>query len=226
LRRSAVVLARVLAFIEFADLISGAKASAIEIVQKLTDRYAFQKYPKGFDEINLSKGIEFAEGIAVDVPISKFTIYDTVLVVDTRTHTNASRAIIEDILAWGAKDLGLKYVSGSIKRFAFVNSVTFFTDIQILDVNPAVKNLASKCSAELSKIWQEPVKYEPFSVRVGHDPTARKNGIASFTIEHRAETRFSENKYFSEAPLPTDMHWSLLEDFEKEMFISAKGGNA
>jgi hypothetical protein len=44
----------------------------------------------------------------------------------------------------------------------------------------------------------------------------RKYGIASFSITRRAEARFSENKYFSEAPLPTDLHLKLLEQFEAE----------
>jgi hypothetical protein len=43
---------------------------------------------------------------------------------------------------------------------------------------------------------------------------SRKYGIASFLITHRAEARFSENKYFSEAPLPTDMHIAFLEEYE------------
>jgi hypothetical protein len=46
---------------------------------------------------------------------------------------------------------------------------------------------------------------------------ARKYGIAPFSITRRAESRFSENKYFSEAPLPTDIHISLLEEFEAEV---------
>ncbi len=94
-----------------------------------------------------------------------------------------------------------------------------------MDVNPAVEELAKKCSTALTGIWQEPVTYHPFTVRVGHDPSARKNPIAPFMIEHRLETKFSENKYFSEAPLPTDMHWSFLEDYERDMLKGDNGGN-
>jgi hypothetical protein len=40
--------------------------------------------------------------------------------------------------------------------------------------------------------------------------------IAAFTIQRRGQTPFEENKYFSEAPLPTDIHINLLEQFEAD----------
>jgi hypothetical protein len=86
-----------------------------------------------------------------------------------------------------------------------------------LGVSPALAKLAAKTSTALTDIWQEPVQYETTNLAVGHDPMARKYGIAPFSITHRAESRFSENKYFSEAPLPTDTHISLLEEFEAEI---------
>lgn len=221
LRHSAVLLARVLAFIEYADLVSGIKTSGPDIMRKLVARYKFEKYPQTLEEMDLGKGIEFQAGQSVNHgPILKFVVWDTLLVLETRTNTSTSKSIIEEILEWSAQECGINYSAGAIKRFAFISDVTFFTDVPILNVSPAVNALASRCSTELSKIWQESVKYEPFTVRVGHDPTARKYGIAPFSIEHRGETRFSENKYFSEAPLPTDKHWELLEQFEKDM----KGG--
>jgi hypothetical protein len=79
-----------------------------------------------------------------------------------------------------------------------------------------------KTSNALSDIWHEPVRYEPVNLIVGHDPMARKYGIAPFSITRRAEARFSENKYFSEAPLPTDTHLKILEEFERDVDSSLK----
>jgi hypothetical protein len=217
LRKSAVILARVLAFIEYADLVSGARAPVGQLVQKLAERYGFAKYPKTVEELDLSKGIEFLEGASGDYPIQKLVIWDTLIVLETRITTAISKTIVEEMLSWAAKEFGLNYPSTPIKRFAFISDVTFYSKAPILDVNPAVRQLAAKCSLALSGIWDEPVLYEPFTVRVGHDPSARKNPIAPFVIEHRLETKFSENKYFSEAPLPTETHWELLEEFEKNM---------
>lgn len=225
LRQSAIILARVLGFIEIVDLLSGSKTSAPELINRVAQRYGFVKFPKTVEEMDSSKGIEFVGGAAGDVPIRKFVIWDSLLTLETRDSTDVSKAILEEILLWGSEELGLNYRPGAIKRFAYISDVTFFSDAPILDVNPAVASLAARTSEELSRIWQEPVRYVPFTVKVGHDPTERKYPIAPFLIEHRADTRFSENKYFSEAPLSTDMHWKLLEEFEQNMLLARKAGN-
>ena len=225
MRQSSVILARVLGFIEIADLLAGSKTSAPEFIKQLVERYGFVKFPKTIEELDSSTGIEFVGGAIGDVPIMKFVIWDTLLILETRLNTDVSKKALEDLLAWGAQDLGLNYKPGAVKRFGYISDVSFFSDAPILDVNPAVKSLANACSEELSRIWMEPVKYEPFTVRVGHDPASRKYPIAPFMIEHRAESRFSENKYFSEAPLPTDMHLRLLEEFELNMQLTRKAGN-
>ena len=224
MRQSAVVLARVLGFIEIADLISGGKMSVTELVRKLSERYSFEKFPRTFEEIDLGKGIEFIEGASGSGPIRKFIIYDTLLVLETRISTAVSKSLLEEMLLWGAKELGLNYKPNSIKRYGYISDVTFYSEAPLLDLPPAVSKIAARASKELSDIWEEPIKYEPIGFSVGHDPSDRKYGIAPFTISHRSETRFSENKYFSEAPLPTDTHWEMLEQYEKDVLSVRKGG--
>lgn len=222
MRQSAVILARVLGFIELGDLISGSKMSVSELVRKLAEQYSFEKIPTSFEQLDPGKGIHFFEGVSGSIPIKEFIIYDTLLVLETRISTEASKYILEEILLWGAKDLGLNYKANSINRFGYISDVTFFSDAPLLDVPPAIAKIAARATRELTEIWKEPVKYEPLNYSVGHDPTTRKYGIAPFTIIHRAESRFSENKYFSEAPLPTDIHWEMLEEYEKDILASKK----
>jgi len=53
--------------------------------------------------------------------------------------------------------------------------------------------------------------------------TIRKEPIAGFTIQRRVDTPFGENKYFSEAPLPTEIHLDLLQQFESDAERVFKG---
>jgi hypothetical protein len=217
LRESAVTLARVIRFVEIADLLSGARISLSELIQRTAERYAFEKFPKSFEESDLKdKGIEFFEGNSEFGPIQKFGIFNTGLVLDTRLDTGISQHILSDITMWGEKDLGINNVPQSM-QFAYVSDVTFYSEVPLLRTHPAVSALADKVSELISQIWGEPIFYSPVAMAIGHDPLTRKNQIAQFRIERRSEAKFSENKYFSEAPLPTVIHWQLLEEYEKNI---------
>ena len=171
-----------------------------------------------FDE---AKGIEFLEGKSGNKVIQKFVIWNTLLVLETRSSTADSKKILEEMLVWGTEKFALNYKPGMIKRFAYVSDLTFHSDAPLLNVGSPVTKLAGRASEAVSEVWQEPIQYEPMILHIGHDPLTRKYGIANFTIQRRAESRFSENKYFSEAPLPTDVHLKLLEQYEKDILAAA-----
>jgi hypothetical protein len=217
LQLSAVILARAIGYIETFDLSPRGKIFFPELVREIVRRFDFQKFPKTLEEFDESKGVEFLEGKIGKRTIQKLGIWNTILVLETRSSTEDSREILEEILLWGAEKFGLNYRPGMIKRFAYVSDLSFYSDAPILSVSPALTKLAEKTSRLLSELWQEPVSYESVNLTIGHDPMARKYGIAPFSITRRAEAKFSENKYFSEAPLPTETHISLLEEFESEI---------
>jgi hypothetical protein len=215
LQVSAIALARVLAFIETADLDPKGRVFSPDFVEEVVKRYRFQKFPKAFEEFDEVKGVVFEDGKIGGKVIQKFTIFNTVLVIETRSNTSEAKQILEEMLLWGAAKFGIDYSAGAIKRFAYVSDITFYTDVPLLTAacRPLV-DLATKTSAALAEIWQEPIEYRPTNLAIGHDPLARKYGIAPFSITFRAETRFSDNKYFSEAPLPTETHIAFIEEFE------------
>jgi hypothetical protein len=214
---SAVILARVLGYIEIFDLSPRGRIFLPEVVPEIVKRYNFQKFPKTAEEFDEAKGIEFHDGKIRDKVIQKFVIWNTLLVVETRSNTSDSKQILEDMLVWGAETLGLNYRKGMIKRFAYVSDLTFHSEAPLLNASVALTALAEKTTKAVSEIWQESIRYDPMIITIGHDPLTRKYGIANFTIQRRAEARFSEGKYFSEAPLPTDDHLKLLERYETDI---------
>jgi hypothetical protein len=222
LQLSAVLLARVLGYIEISDLVPRGTAYLPEVVTGIVKRYNFQKYPKTLEEMDESKGVEFLEGKIGNKVIQKCVIWSNLLVVETRSSTEDSKQILEEMLLWATKEFALNYKPGMIRRFAYVSDLTFYSEVPLLSVSPALTRLATATSEAVTEIWQEPIQYEPISIFVGHDPLSRKYAIASFTIQRRAETRFSENKYFSEAPLPTDLHLRFLEQYERDSVPAVK----
>ena len=212
---AAIILARVLAFIETSDLDQKGKVFNPEFVEEVVKRYKFQKFPKKSEDWDEVKGVVFEDGKIGNKVIQKFTIFNTVLVLETRSDTSDSKQLLEEMLTWGAAKFGLNYNQGDLKRFAYVSDVTFYSDVPILGAaSRPIQELAEKTSAAIADIWQEPIEYQPAHLAVAFDPLTRKNPIAPFMITRRAEHKFSDNKYFSEAPLPTRTHITLLEEFE------------
>ena len=58
---SAIILARVLGFIETADLDARGKVFNPDFVQEVVKRYKFQKFPKTIEEFNEANGVVFEE---------------------------------------------------------------------------------------------------------------------------------------------------------------------
>lgn len=214
LRLSAVVLARVLGFIEPYDLAPKGGIDFAELVREVAKQYHFQKSPHTIEEHDLSKGVEFLLGRSGKRAITKFVIWQNILVLETRSSTDDSKLLLEEFLLWGKSKFGLTYEPGMIKKYGYISDLTFYSEAPVLSVSPLLDRIAQRTSEALTAIWQEPVQFEPLELKVGHDPLSRKWGIAPFQIARRAQSPFSANKYFSEAPLPTDLHISLLEEYE------------
>jgi hypothetical protein len=221
---SSIILARTLCRIETFDLNPKGRVFYPELVEALVQRYKFQKFPKTLEEFNEQKGVEFYEGKFGNKVIQKFTIYNTLLVIETRSSTDDSKQILEEMLSWAAAKFDLNYKPEMIEHFGYVSGVTFYSDAPILGGSTALKKIAKATGDAVSEIWHERFDYETINIVIGHDPLVRKYGIASFTLTRRAEAKFLENKYYSEAPLPTDLHLKLLEQYEQDV-LSPMGAN-
>jgi hypothetical protein len=212
---AAVVLARTLGYVEVYDLSPRGRVFVPDVVKGIVERYNFQRFPAKPEELDLAKGLVFEEGRIANKVIQKLSIFDTLIALETRSNTDESKQIIEEMLTWAATKFKISYAPGSIKRHAYVSGVSFYSDVPaLLNVGSPLDILAAKTSTALSDIWQEPMDYQTVGIAVGHDILSRKNAIAQFTLTRRSEARFSENKYYSEAPLPTDLHIALLGEFE------------
>lgn len=56
--------------------------------------------------------------------------------------------------------------------------------------------------------------YEVTGVSLGFDSFLTKNALAGFRVERMADVRFSENRYYASANLPTKEHVEFLNEFE------------
>lgn len=211
-----VLLARVLAFFETASVTPRGGVFFPDMASALIAKYDFQKVPKTFEEWNDPNGAQFIYGKAGEIIIDKLIFWQNGITCETRAGTDESQKIILEILEWGKGKFGINYKDDTVKQWGYVSDVLFHSSEPLLSTKP-LENLAAKVTEEMTKILKEPLQYRPIGFLVGHDPLVRRYARASFTIQRRAETPFSENIYFSEAPLPTQTHFALLEQFEGQV---------
>lgn len=225
MRLGAITKARALTIIELDELNLGGKIRFLDCVTPLVERYNFAVFPQKPEDFDFeNKGVRFESGKAGDLFIDSLTIYSGALYVDTLSSTSDSRNVLLEMLEWARATFGISYSPEMLRKWAYINDLVFYTDFPLLaEFSQPLQNLARKTSAVTEELFNG-LHYESMAIKIGHDPTVRKNSVASLTIEHRVNAAFEENKYFSEAPLPTDIHIKVLEEFEADVMASRKLG--
>jgi hypothetical protein len=184
----------------------------------LVKRCNFQKFPREYGDLDEQKGVEFLEGKWGGITIERLAIYRNGIMLDTRSSTADSEKILGEALVWTAKEFGITYRPGMFKRKGYVSNLTFYSGVPLLSgLNRALTKLANRVGEATSQIVGENFSYEPIGISVQYDLIPMRQPVAPFTIQRRIETPFSENKYFSEAPLPTELHLTLLQEFENDL---------
>jgi len=163
----------------------------------------------------LGDGVSFETVIFEGVVIKKLTVFPLVMHLDTGDSTDQAQATLLGLLQWAKDEFGLRYSPGMITRWAFVSDVIFKTDFPLLrKVNSTLDSISSKISEIVRANLKEELEYEPAKFWLAHNPNDRSASIAPFTIEHRVASLFEENIFYSEAPVPTKDHLSLLAELE------------
>jgi hypothetical protein len=220
---TAILKARAVALIYIDELNLQGKLRFPDIVAPLVKEYGFLAYPTKLEDFDPEKGIKFGSGKSDDKVIDLLDFYSGIITLETLSATSDSRDILEGMLKWGAKNLGLTYTEGMVRHWAYISQISFSSDFPLLSsLSRPLQNLAQKTGDAVSGFFAETLPYEIKNVNVGHDPLIRSSVIAGLTIEHRANAAFGENLFFSEAPLPTDLHIKFLNELERDVLESMK----
>jgi hypothetical protein len=205
-------MARAICFINIEDLNPHGRIFYPELSKSLVSDFRFQKSPSGLWELDLQQGITFEDGKVGDFVVQKFSIFRNGFVLDTLSSTTDSEKALMDILAWGVEKFGVNYHPGMIRRTAHYSQVVAYLDLPLDWLNPVLYRTATRVSEFLQ--LNPRIPYETSSITLAFDPTLTTLAPGNFTIEKRTGSPFSENRYFCGAPLRTEQHLALLEEFE------------
>lgn len=217
MKLAAIILARYFAFIETFDLNPRGRAYFPELVSALVNRYGFVKFPQKPEEFDETKGVLFQGGRMGNVTVAQVQVYNHAIYVDTSSSTDDSERFLMETLAWLSKDFGIVYKPEMIERATYVSQLTFYSDAVLPQLHPAINKLAERLSARVPQYYKQPLKYQASGLAIGYDPQTVKSGPTAFSVETRSDTLFEEHKYFSSAPVPTNEHIALLDQFEADI---------
>jgi hypothetical protein len=190
--------------------------STARLYAALIERYRFMRYPFRPEDFS-GTGLQFNDGTfsigdrSLQVTLQ---LFNDGLIADTRTSTVDTDAFIEEVLQIGKEQFGLNYHPKLVKTKEYISTLTVVPDF---DFDNVCEKMASFCKIlssfhPASQLDQQHL----FSVFFKSKPLA----AYAFTFERRESNPsipFSDNKYFSQASLPTDRHIEALEAFEKIM---------
>lgn len=211
----AITLARLTSLIQLSSWDPFGRTSTLEAIKTLASAFKFEVYPKSLPEINLAKGIEILEGKMGDIVIDKITVYANGIVIDTRSSTDNSETVLTAIL-----DLIHKALGAQIKpaRQTYTSQFNFRSEMNLLAMQPSiVKDIAEHLTERTSTDLKHPFTFQPTGLLFNADLSQARIPPTMFSIERLADMPFSENLYFSAAPLPTNEHIQVVEQFEASL---------
>jgi len=214
MRLSSVALARVLSFVDLTELNPQGRIFLPALIPKIVERFSFQKYPTNFQEYDLSKGVEFELGYAGLTTILKMVVYNDGIALDVRSNTTDAKAILVSMLEWLRDEFGLEFSSNMIKRWGYLSNIHFYSDLDLTGLNPILNLAANKISNFIGQIGRGHHDYRVTKLAIDLDRFHQNPPQAAFRIETIIASPFEDQKFFSEAPLTTELHIELINEIE------------
>jgi hypothetical protein len=146
------------------------------------------------------------------VAINNLTIYDDGIVVDTTSSTNDGDLFAEDLIISAAKEFKLAYDAEIVRRKLYLSELIVRSEMKLESLNPALSAFAEKLPATFA--GGRPLPFGVASIAFWSEPNdAGQHRL--IRIERQIGKAFSENRFFSDAPLQTPVHFKVLQEFER-----------
>jgi hypothetical protein len=194
----------------------------IDVIRRLQERYGFVKVPVTPDELlgaDPAQGIRFFHGKFVHaqrtIVIESLQFLalgpSNVIVVDTRTSTEDSDIVVDDYIK-NANAIRPDMIT-PVEPTRYESHIEFTMDGSLTDFCTVPVRQASDALNRLLESYKLKVPpYEPSSINFYFDQVGIGGLLpAVFKIERRAGFRYGANTFYSQAPLKTADHISLLE---------------
>ena len=203
-----VPLARSLWFLDIGEVNPRGKNIFVDLVPALIEAYGFKQFPKEGEDFK--EGMKFTLGTftnsADDEIQVGLIVYSDGIAADTYSSTKDS----EEFLGQVAKfllEMGYAYDPSMIRRKSYLSQVVVRCSHQLASLNPKLDDLAKR----ISEAGGGEITYGCAVLEFWPDQT-RSDKPVNFSFQKRSGD--TEDRYWSQAGLPTDKHMDVLGQLE------------
>lgn len=193
---------------------SAGEAFQPEIVQAAAQRYSFIKTPT-LEEL-LKREIHFRIGKFQDVQIQEFDIFSDGVIAGSASHTDKILAFLQDVFAWANEAFGYSASIVAKPEIYFESAVVVKSEVDLaraLTPKGDITSLVGRAFKQASSIEAE-FESTGFIADVDSHSFSGRRKPMQFAFERRIGFPFSENVFYSRAPLPTTAHLDVLRAIE------------
>lgn len=192
--------------------------SLLRIIPRIIEKYNFQKFPSNFEEFDLTQGVKFLGGTfkkknsEYDINVD-FYAFNWGAFADTRSSTEDSDAFLDELLTWIGNELDLVPYQEILKTKVYLSELWVQTDKPLNALNQKLNDFSNRLTSLIVGHEHHPIAFETSGIAFGTDPNIG-NTPGPFKFERAENTPFGENRYYSAAPLQTNLHFEMLEELE------------
>ena len=194
-----------------------------ELIRLISERYGFANRPT--IETSQQGGAKFTDGRLIAGSVKKnirqLTVFNDGLEV-LAGDTSSAELMLDDLLNWAQHAVGLRPPI-TYERF-FENVIVAEFEASMDGPFKILSGVSHLFQSMLTNHYKKPAGVALARIAISNDAIQNPLPIpsASFIVERRDGIAFSANRYFSLAPLRTDAHVQLLEEFERTLLQAAK----
>jgi hypothetical protein len=196
-------------------------SNAPTLLAEIAARYDFKKMPEITTRDDMAKqGLPFGLGkFKVDeerVTISDFIIYNDGIVAIAEK-TEWADAFLADIFHWVKDKFGFREITSGIRKM-YANTVVVDFEAPISRLISGYEHIVEILAAHTVTIMQNPAPMQFSRLDFELDKRDLKDGqvaLPKFVLERRPGVDFSQERFFSTAPMHTAGHIAVLAEIEK-----------
>jgi hypothetical protein len=211
-----VSLARSIWLFPTGDLNPRGKHLHQAIIDGLVTKYRFTRFPQeprsitDTSEIKLENGV-FQPNQRDPLTLVELKLYADGIIADTHSSTDDSDSFLSKAIQWAIEQFELVPLQTLPVRKIYLSELYVHTDASLNHLNSRFDAFLRRLSSEI--VGFEPQPFETAGISFSSDQ-GNLTKPTPFRFERTLNIPFSQNRYYSSAPLQTEKHLHLLDDLE------------